>query len=60
MFYREKVVGLIGIGLGLLKAVSDVPGDGRAVSANDESVFAADDVESLRADEECKLGRLRP
>ena len=45
---RRNVVGEIGVGLGLLEQMSEAPGDGRAVSADEEAVFSADDAEPLR------------
>ena len=47
-FGGRNVVGEIGVGLGLLEQMSEAPGDGRAVSADEEAVFPADDAEPLR------------
>ena len=47
-FGGRDVVGEIGVGFGLLEQMSEAPGDGRAVAADEEAVFPADDAEALR------------
>ena len=47
-FGGRDVVGEIGVGFGLLEQMSEAPGDGRAVAADEEAVFPADDAEPLR------------
>ena len=44
----REVVGEIGVGFGLLEQMSEAPGDGSAVFADEEAVFSADDAEPLR------------